>query len=84
MNLNVRIRRDSDLPEYTHKFHLWGRCRRGGPDPNRLKVWYFNLEDPLEEIDRRVAAPKLHYKIAIEGRLFKNGGRDTPLVIGEK
>jgi hypothetical protein len=52
-----------------------------------LKVWYYNLEDPRDEIERRIAAVMLHYKIepdAIDGRLFINSGRDEPLIIGEK
>jgi RecA-family ATPase len=48
-------------------------------------VW--NLEDPLEEVERRIAAILIHYEIApeeISGRLFVNSGRDTPLVIAER
>src|SRR5262249_50052934 len=58
-----------------------------GETSKRLKVWYFNLEDPLDEVERRIAAIMLYYKIepdAIEGRLFINSRRDEPLIIGEK
>jgi hypothetical protein len=59
---------------------------RGTAAKMPLKVWYWNLEDPREEIDRRIAAIMLHYKIhpgGIEGRLFVNSGRDKNLVIAE-
>ena len=47
-------------------------------------AWLFNLEDPLDEMDRRVAAAMIHHQIApedIEGRLFINSGRDRRLVM---
>ena len=50
-----------------------GRDLLKGTTARPLKVWYWNLEDPREEIDRRIAAIMLHYKIPpdeIEGRLF--------------
>ena len=50
-----------------------------------LNVWYWNLEDPLDEIDRRIAAILLHYNIApgsSEGRLFVNC--EEPLVIATR
>jgi hypothetical protein len=62
---------------------------RGTTAKAKLKVWYWNLEDPREELDRRVAAIMLHYKIhpdEINGRLFVNSGRDADndyLVIAE-
>ena len=43
------------------------------------KVWLINLEDPLEEMQRRVLAAMQHYGIKreeIEGRLFIDAGRD--------
>ena len=49
-----------------------------------LRVWVFNLEDPLEETERRVIAICLHFGIdpaELDGRLFLNSGRDTSLVI---
>jgi hypothetical protein len=60
---------------------------RGTTAKKKLKVWYWNLEDPRDEINRRIAAILLHYKIhpdEIEGRLFINSGRNDPLVIAEK
>jgi hypothetical protein len=56
-------------------------------DDQPRSVWLYNLEDPLEEIERRLAAACLHFGIGaedIDGRLFVNSGRDTPLVIASK
>jgi|EndMetStandDraft_7_1072992.scaffolds.fasta_scaffold13435_2 hypothetical protein len=53
----------------------------------RLKVWYWNGEDPQEETDRRIAAICMHYGIKpeeIEGHLFTDSGRNTPIVIAEQ
>jgi hypothetical protein len=63
-----------------------GRPLLGVPVPKQLRVWYWNLEDPYDEIERRIAAVLLHFNIdpaEIEGRLFVNSGRDDPLVIAE-
>ncbi len=59
-----------------------GRDLLKGTTANPLKVWYWNLEDPIEEIERRIGAILLHYKIdhgALKGQLFVNC--DEPLVI---
>lgn len=48
------------------------------------RVFYWNGEDPQEEIDRRLAATCLEYRISNEdlgGRLFTASGRDMPLQI---
>jgi hypothetical protein len=58
----------------------------GVAPPRELKVWLWNLEDPREEIERRIMAAAKHYRLApedVEGRLFVNHGRETPLVIAE-
>jgi hypothetical protein len=42
-------------------------------------VWYWNGEEPLDELERRVAAICLHYNITqadLAGYLFLNSGRD--------
>jgi hypothetical protein len=55
------------------------------PEPG-LKVWYWNGEDPLDELQRRVQAILKHYKVTaadIEGRLFVDSGRDTVIRIAE-
>jgi hypothetical protein len=53
-----------------------GRPLLGVDVPKRSRVWLFNLEDDLEEIDRRVSAAMIHYKIKpedIEDRLMIDG-----------
>jgi len=55
------------------------------PEPN-LRVWYWNGEDPQDELQRRVQAVLKHYKVTaadIEGRLFIDSGRDLPIRIAE-
>lgn len=52
-----------------------------------LSVWYWNGEDPMEELQRRVAAACIHYKIArddIEGRFYVDSGRNTEIVIAKE
>ncbi|MCB1745186.1 MAG: AAA family ATPase, partial [Gammaproteobacteria bacterium] len=48
------------------------------------KVWLWNGEDPIDELQRRIAGAALHHKIPpewIEGRLFVDSGRRNPMVI---
>lgn len=56
-----------------------------GVDPaSDLRVWYWNGEDPQDELRRRVQAILLHYNITsseIDGRLFIDSGRDLPIRI---
>jgi hypothetical protein len=58
-----------------------------GITPTSLcRVWLWNLEDPYEEMVRKIQAACLFYGITKEDigdRLFLNSGRDTPLVIAE-
>ena len=54
------------------------------PAGGKLRVWLWNGEDPLEELERRVAAICIHYGIdpaELDGQLFLNSGRDTEIVI---
>ena len=47
-----------------------------------LRVWLLNLEDPVDELERRVAAAMQHHRISAEdlgNRLFVDSGRDWPL-----
>jgi hypothetical protein len=49
-----------------------------------LRVWYWNGEDPRDELERRItAACQLHKidreKLAADGRLFYDSGHDVPL-----
>ena len=49
-----------------------------------LRVWYFNAEDPQEEINKRLAAAIQHFGLThedLDGRLFTDSGREMPLVI---
>lgn len=49
-----------------------------------LNVWYFNLEDPLDEIQRRYAAAMQHYGLSadnLKGKLYIDSGRDQRLVM---
>ncbi|KQP24563.1 hypothetical protein ASF27_10715 [Methylobacterium sp. Leaf102] len=61
-----------------------GRPLLGIAPADRLRVWLWNGEDPLDELERRVTAACLHYRIdeaALGDRLFLNSGRDTRLVV---
>ena len=52
-----------------------------------LKVWYWNGEDPLDEIDRRIAAICKHFNIdaaRIGGRLYRDSGRDAPIIVARR
>lgn len=55
------------------------------PAPN-LRTWYWNGEDPQEELQRRVQAILKYYEVTaaeIEGRFFLDSGRDLPIKIAE-
>lgn len=61
-----------------------GRALAGVKPPQRLKVWLFNAEDPRDEMERRIMAACLHYKLSpadIEGHLFLDSGREQELVV---
>lgn len=54
----------------------------GGPK----NVWFFNLEDPMDEMERRIAAACQRYGInrnRLGDRLFVDSGREQPLRIAE-
>jgi hypothetical protein len=59
-----------------------------GVKPKRpYRCWYINLEDPRDEIDRRMAAIFKHYKITeadLGDRLFTDSGRDRNFVIARE
>ena len=64
-----------------------GRALLGVKPVQKLRVWYWNGEDPQEETDRRLAAACLHYGISpeeIEGYLFADSGCTTPIVIAQQ
>ncbi|WP_253949224.1 AAA family ATPase [Mangrovicoccus sp. HB161399] len=59
-----------------------GRELLGEWTERNLKVWIFNLEDPRDELDRRIVGAMQHYRIApdeIAGRLFVDSGRERGL-----
>jgi len=50
------------------------------------RVWVWNLEDPLEELQRRIAGICQHYNVKQEDfadRLYVNSGRDSKLLIAD-
>ena len=63
-----------------------GKSLLGIAPPKQLRAWYINLEDPKDEMDRKIGATAWHYKLEPEkfsSRLFLDSGRDRPLVITE-
>ena len=59
-----------------------GRELLGDWTAPRLKVWIFNLEDPRDEMDRRIIAAMQHHQVGpdeIAGRLFVDTGRERAL-----
>lgn len=61
---------------------LLGREVVGGP----LRVWLWNGEDPLEELERRLAAAMLVYGLTradVGDRLFVDSGRDMEIVLAD-
>ena len=55
----------------------------GGPK----RIWLWNLEDPREEIERRIVATMIHYRISADDigeRLFLDSGRDSSLRIAHQ
>ena len=64
-----------------------GRNLLGEPVAESCRVWYINLEDPQDEIKRRITAACLHHNIdrdALDGRLFVNSERDARFVIARE
>ncbi len=52
----------------------------------QVNSWIMNLEDPMEELDRRVAAMMIRHNITreeLEGRLFLHSGRDRRLTVAK-
>jgi AAA domain len=61
-----------------------GRPLLGVKPSRELRVWYWNGEDPLDELHRRFAAAQKHHHLGasdIGDRLFINSGRDMPIVL---
>ncbi|WP_247434420.1 AAA family ATPase [Bradyrhizobium sp. 139] len=63
-----------------------GKSLLGAKPAGLLRVWLWNLEDPHEEIVRRIQATARHYGLTpqdVGDRLYVNCGREQPLVIAE-
>jgi AAA domain-containing protein len=61
-----------------------GRNLLGEQPTERSRVWYHNGEDPPQELDRRIAAICLYYKIdphELEDCFFRTSGLDMPIKI---
>ena len=59
----------------------------GNHPHKQCKVWHYNLEDPLDELQRRVIAICDHYEIdlsEVKDHIFLNSGRDRKLVVATK
>ena len=64
-----------------------GRPLLGIKPRERCRVWYWNGEDPRDEIDRRIAAICIHYKIVqdeVVGWLFVDCGREQEIIIARQ
>lgn len=64
-----------------------GRDLLGVKSREPLRVWYWGGEDPMDEIERRIAAILLHYDIQpdeLGDRLFIDSGRDCEIVIASE
>jgi RecA-family ATPase len=64
-----------------------GRPLLGEPVHEPCNVWIINLEDPLEEMQRRVASAMMHYNVTadeIRGKLFLDAGRDLKMIFAKQ
>jgi RecA-family ATPase len=64
-----------------------GKPLLGEPVHETCKVWIVNLEDPMEEMQRRMAAVMQHYGIKaddIRGRLFLDAGRELKMIFAKQ
>jgi RecA-family ATPase len=63
-----------------------GRELLGEKPPERLRTWYHNGEDNLEELNRRLAGICQHYDIPLEeleGWFFMTSGNEVPLRVAQ-
>jgi RecA-family ATPase len=61
-----------------------GRNLLTGAAIQPVRVWYWNGEDPHEELQRRIQAIALYYELSeadFGGRLFIDSGRDTRIKV---
>ena len=64
-----------------------GRDLLGVLPDRRMKVWLWNLEDPVEETTRKIQAAAKRYHLTqadLDDHLFVNSGRDHSLVIAKE
>jgi hypothetical protein len=64
-----------------------GRSLLGEAPARTLRAWYWNGEDPMEELQRRIAGACIHYGITADDlgdRLFVDSGRDSEIVIARE
>lgn len=64
-----------------------GRALLGEWVATPLRVWVINLEDPRDELQRRITAAMLHHDIEpddVHGRLFLDSGRERGLCIASQ
>jgi hypothetical protein len=56
--------------------------------PNeRARVWYWNGEDPADEVDRRITAAMIQHDVTwyeLDGYLFRDTGRETPIILAKQ
>lgn len=60
-----------------------GKPLAGTKPPDRLKCWLFNSEDPRDEMERRIMAACIRYKLKPDdvAGLFLDTGREQELVV---
>lgn len=64
-----------------------GRPLLGEEVKSPCNVWIVNLEDPFDEMQRRILAAMQHYNIApdeVRGKLFLDAGRDFQMVFAQE
>jgi hypothetical protein len=64
-----------------------GQNLLGEAPKGELRAWYWNGEDPHEELQRRIQAACLHYNVTeadLGDRLFVDSGRDVEIIIAQE
>lgn len=63
-----------------------GRALTGTKPPSRMRCWIFNAEDPRDEMQRRIMAAAIHYKLKPDdlSGLFLDSGREQELVVARE
>lgn len=74
-------RKQSFLCDNPDKPPKHARVHVGGP------VWFWNLEDPMEEMDRRIQAALIHNALEfheVSDKVYVDSGRDRPLCVAKR